>query len=279
MSTLLFIALVSCANLYNEAFDEGTAAYHRGDYPAAIEKYEQLIGESVAAAAVFYNLGNAYYRGGHIGPAIANYERALQLNPSFDNARENRDKAVRETKRQLARPLPAEWEQSLLFWHYGLGRMTTDFLAALFWIAFWAVLAIRQWRPIPYTRRAALVLGLLALAFGASAWAKAHPAQLAVANDDPVPVRYATDETSTVRFELYAGDRVTVDKRMNGWARVTTIDGERGWARDSSLTFVGPPYERPSLSVTPAAANTALEIDDNKIENTSKPAANAALAK
>jgi len=247
MNTLIAIALVSYASLYNEVFDEGTAAYDRGDYATAVEKYEQLIGESVVDATVFYNLGNAYYRSGHIGPAIANYERALQLDPNFENAIENRDKAVRETKRQLARPLPAEWEQSLLFWHYGLGRTATYFLTAFFWIGFWVVLAIRQWRPMAYGRRAALVLGLLALAFGASAWAKAHPAQLAVANDDPVPVRYATDEASTVHFELYAGDRVTVDKRMKGWARVVTIDGDRGWAPSASLTFVGPPYERPLI--------------------------------
>ena len=247
MISVLCMAFLVGGNAFDETFQAANAAYDAGDYAAAIDKYERLVGESVDVPSVFYNLGNAYYRAGHVGPAIANYERALQLDPGFDNARENLNTAVRETTQRLARPLPAEWEQSLLFWHYALPSRTTSALAAAFWCAFWAVLGIRQWRPLRYTKRAALTVGILALAFGGSAWVKSHPAMIAVANDEEVPVHYGTDEKETVRFNLYAGDRVTVDKRQSGWARVTTIDEERGWAKERSFTFVGPPYERPVI--------------------------------
>ncbi len=39
--------------------------------------------------ALFYNLGNAYFRTGDLGRAILNYERALALDPSQPEARAN----------------------------------------------------------------------------------------------------------------------------------------------------------------------------------------------
>lgn len=256
MNVLMCLVLGLGAGVYNEEFDKAAAAYEAGNFAAAIETYERIIGESVAHEAVFYNLGNAYYRSGRLGAAIANYERALTLDPGFENARENLGKAVRDTRQRLGRPLPSDWEQSLLFWHYLLSRETTYRLALIFWVAFWVLLGLRQVRLVRFTRQAAALAALLAVAFGGSAWAKAHAPSLAVADADPVAVRYGTSDSDTLRFELYPGDRVTVDQRVNGWARVETASGERGWARQENLIFVGPPYERPVPQTAATAAET-----------------------
>lgn len=244
MGNILMCVLFGAgAGVYDQEFARAAKAYEAGDYATAIGVYEQMVGESVAHEALFYNLGNAYYRSGRLGAAIAYYERALQLDPGFENARENLDKAVRETRQHLARPLPSDWEQSLLFWHYLVSRETTNRLALLFWLAFWVVLGLRQLRPLRYTRRAASVLAVLALGFGGSAWGKAHAPALAVADAD-APVTYGTSESGVVRFELYPGDRVNVDQRRDGWVRVKTGLGEQGWTREANLILVGPPYAR-----------------------------------
>ena len=100
-------------------------------------------------------------------------------------------------------------------------------------------------------------MGLLTTLFAASWWVKSNPHQLAVAAQRGVPVRYGVSDTETVRFELYEGDRVAVDRRNNGWARVETAGGERGWTREEYLVFVGPPYERPSYRGTDAGPEAA----------------------
>lgn len=244
-TAIVCAALVLSANAYEATFARGVQAYEAGDYAGAAEAFEQLAAEGVAEADVFYNLGNAYYRGGRLGPAIANYERALQLRPGFEASRDNLAQCVNQTERRLARPLPSDLEQSLLFWHYNLPPGATRWLALGFWLALWTLLAVRQWRPLPYLRRAAFVCAVLAAAFGGSAWVKAHGDLYAVASAERVPVHYGTNEAETVRFELYAGDRVLVDRRERGWLRVTTVDGERGWAKEAQFTLVGPPYLRP----------------------------------
>lgn len=245
---IVFLTALLAASAMDETFDRAVQSYYEGDYTACTNSLELLVQQGVADEAVFYNLGNAYYRNAYLGPAIANYERALAINPSMEDARENLFRAVNRTERRLSRPLPSEWEQSLLFWHYGLSPATSNLLAGLCWVSLWVALGIRQAYRLPYLRRAALGAALLTAAFTASSWVKANPQQTAVAAAKRVPVHYGTHEDEqTVRFELYEGDRVLVDQREGGWVRIVTSEKERGWAREELLTLVGPPFESPSL--------------------------------
>ena len=244
------LMLVSTGFL-DETFDRAADAYGEGDYQGASILYEQIVSEGAADPSVFHNLGNTYYRQGRLGPAIANYERALHLDPGFDAARQNLSQCVRQTERRMEPPKPPEWQQSLLFWHYALSYRSATVLGVACWIACWMALALRQlatnrsWaKALRHGRACAVILGVVAVALGASAWAKAHPALLAVASQPRVPVYHGTSESEQVRFELFEGDRVRVDRRERGWSRVATAGGERGWSRDEALTFVGPPYER-----------------------------------
>jgi hypothetical protein len=63
-----------------------------------------------------------------------------------------------------------------------------------------------------------------------------------VAAGETVPVHYGVGEEETVRFELHEGDRVSVDGQREGWVRVRTSSGERGWTPATSVYLVGPPY-------------------------------------
>ena len=83
---LLCLAHPVFADAVTEAFKKGNDAYYRGEYAAAIAAYEQVAALGVINEDLYYNLGNAYYRAGRMGPAIYNYERALTLDSDQEDA-------------------------------------------------------------------------------------------------------------------------------------------------------------------------------------------------
>lgn len=67
-------------------------AYMRGtkqDYLEAIRLYNEAIAKDGSSAAIYYNLGNAYFRVDSLAKAIINYERALRLDPTDEDTRAN----------------------------------------------------------------------------------------------------------------------------------------------------------------------------------------------
>lgn len=65
------------------------SAYNNEQYGEAISLYTQVLAEYGASSDVYYNLGNAYYRRGNVAQAILNYERALRVDPTNEDARAN----------------------------------------------------------------------------------------------------------------------------------------------------------------------------------------------
>ncbi len=285
MNAVLALVLLLAADTYTGAFAKANDAYLAGEYAQAVRGYEELVAEGAKNPVIFFNLGNAYYKQGRLGLAIANFERALHLQPGFEEARDNLAVAVMHTRQKAERPAPPLWEQNLLFWHYDITYRATWWLAAAAWVLFWILLAVRIARPLPYLRGAVVVLGVLALAFGWSAWRKAHPEPMAVAVVDEVPLRYGPGEDEAVvtygsgaqedgaaEAALYEGDRLRVERHA-GWTRVAAADGRRGWVPEADLAFATPPYgERPQTTNPDRDASNNGEREGEKKYATGSPA-------
>jgi tetratricopeptide (TPR) repeat protein len=69
-------------------YEMGVASYDSAQYSKAIEHWEEWSKE-YPTAAVFYNLGNAWFRMGDKTNALVNYYRAFQLQPHNEDVRYN----------------------------------------------------------------------------------------------------------------------------------------------------------------------------------------------
>lgn len=65
------------------------SAYNADNFTEAARLYSEVIANYGSSAKLYYNLGNTYYRLGEPGNAIIAYERALRLDPSDRDTREN----------------------------------------------------------------------------------------------------------------------------------------------------------------------------------------------
>jgi tetratricopeptide (TPR) repeat protein len=77
-------------------FEQGNVAYQKGDFVAARDLYEKTVAEGWGGAALFYNLGNTYFRLGQWGRARLWYERAWREDRRDEDIRYNRDLVRRQ---------------------------------------------------------------------------------------------------------------------------------------------------------------------------------------
>lgn len=88
------IAIIICGVLMSfgavrASVAEADSAYVNDDFLKAAELYQAAIDSLGPSADRYYNLGNAYYRAGLNGMAIVSYERALRIDPSNSDVRDN----------------------------------------------------------------------------------------------------------------------------------------------------------------------------------------------
>jgi tetratricopeptide (TPR) repeat protein len=213
-----------------ERFERANALYRAGDYAGAAAGYEALAAEGLTSPALHLNLGNARYRLGRRGPAIASWERALRLDPGDADARENlRAARADDPDRALA-------GEATLFAR--VVERTGDALAtALFlvpWWLLWGALALRS-RRAGRARRAltalALAAALATLAGGALVAGRAGDRRfpLAVLVAPSAPVREGPSAALKAAFELHAGTRVRVREASGDYLRIRLDGGLEGW--------------------------------------------------
>ena len=115
-AALLLVACGSAPFAAQEAFfEEGNRLYQEGDFAGAVELYERILESGVESGELHYNLGNAWFRLGEIGPAVLHYERARRMMPRDDDLRANLELARSLTVDEIT-PLPGFWLLRVARW-------------------------------------------------------------------------------------------------------------------------------------------------------------------
>jgi tetratricopeptide (TPR) repeat protein len=95
-----------------EAFD---AASSPGAYSEAARLFESILADGFQNGAVYYNLGNAYFRAGEYGRAILAYRKAKPLRPRDPYLEANLQHALSVAPGRLQEPA-APWWSHVIFW-------------------------------------------------------------------------------------------------------------------------------------------------------------------
>jgi|GEM_PF-837634 len=85
---LLLLLTNAFGSTADELFRAANAAYEAQDYRPAIALYDSALALAPSAPA-YYNRGNARFKTGELGRAVADYNRALILHPADEDIRHN----------------------------------------------------------------------------------------------------------------------------------------------------------------------------------------------
>ncbi|MDR0832729.1 MAG: BatD family protein [Candidatus Symbiothrix sp.] len=242
MTTILLLVLSLTAFAQIE---QGNEAYTAGDYEQAVQRYETALATNGESAAVYYNLGNAYYRLNKVAPAILNYERALLLNPSDKDTRFNLEMAKLKTVDKID-----NFGNFFLFewWNSVQNLRTSDQWGVpgiVFFVLFLVCLAVYFFsRKISYkkiaffTGLAALILCLFANIFAYNQQQKLTNKDTAIIFAATTTIKSAPDTSGTDLFILHEGTKVKITNQLGNWREIETADGNKGWIQTNEIKVI-----------------------------------------
>jgi tetratricopeptide (TPR) repeat protein len=225
-----WLPFCSRADLSASAFESANKLYEEGKFAEAAAAYESLVQSRQVSAALYFNLGNAWFKSGQIGRAIAAYRQAEQITPRDPDLRANLQFARNQTPAPTLSPSR---------WHRWLGRLTLNEWTVLAAVALWLwllLLAILQWRPnLRLVLRAYVfslaVLAALLCACAAAALQETRFTRAAIVITHEATVRYGPLAESPAAFTVHDGAELRVLDQKDEWLQVSGGPRRTGWLR------------------------------------------------
>ena len=198
------------------------------------------------SAPLWCNLGSAWYKSGNLPKAILCYERALKLDPSYDDAKYNLE-LLNAMKLDRLESVP---ELILATWVKKLGRtLDSDSWAVCFLVFLVLTLAMvllfilgssaTSRRAGFFTGVVFLLLTVASLSF--SMWQKNEymKADKAIVMRPVSSVKSSpSGDSAKDLFVLHEGTKVTVLDNVGGWSNIELSDGRQGWMPSSDIEII-----------------------------------------
>ncbi len=218
-------------------FRAGMEALDGGNFTEAEADFVRALDAGGRHAAVYHALGNACWRAGEIGRAMAAWERGRELAPRDGDLSANLDKARKQITDRIDRPTRA----TPFFWQKALAPRESSLLASgLLAFALSVVLASRV-RSIPTGLRTGAwiaLLGSVLLALSTADALRGRNEAIVVA--DAVTARSAVGAAGVDLFVLHEGAEVRVLDESVDMSLVGLPDERKGWVATSALVSTDP---------------------------------------
>jgi tetratricopeptide (TPR) repeat protein len=246
---IFFLTAVSYINTYAldavSMMQKANGLYQKNDFSEAAQIYQKLVDEGYEGTALYYNLGNAYYRLNKIGYAILNYERALRFSPGDDDVQHNLALANTKTVDQIE-SLPKffifQWWESLLAMFNLSGWIYT---AYIFYILILISFGIYFFAKTPQVQRFSFFSGIssvsVLLIVAALLIVKLNREtniKNGVIIEPSVIAKVSPDKDSNDAFVIHEGLKVRLEDNIGSWYKIRLQDGKIGWANKQDVKVI-----------------------------------------
>ena len=229
----IVLAVFACAGNLLAAdatanFSDANELYSKGKFPEAAAGYETILHSGVVTPNLLFNYGNAEFKSGNLGLAIAAYRRAALLAPRDADIRANLNFARNQVQS------PTFHENS---WQKLLGSLTLNEWTVLAAIALWLTFilyAAMQIRPALKSvlgspgRLVAVAAVILCVCLGIAQSFHASKNFAVVLLPDAVTYIGPFDGAQNA-FAVHDGAELPVLSQRNGWVQVSDSNGRAGW--------------------------------------------------
>lgn len=242
---LFFLCVTFPLVAQDATIKEAEVAYTKGDYKSAIDLYEGLLENKGESAAIYYNLGNAYYKDGQIAPAILNYERALLLSPADGDIRFN----LQMAKQRSVDKIEPLGEFFLAKWFHAVQNLASAdrwgtigivcFLLCLVCLSVFFFSRQRRFKQIGfYSAVVLLAIVVVANVFASNQADEITNRTEAIVFSPTVTVKSSPDQSGTDLFVIHEGTKVSIKSTLGEWSEISLEDGNVGWMPSKDIVKI-----------------------------------------
>lgn len=251
MAVLMLLAVSFSASAQEKDYvdslwDAANLAYVEGRWADAISDYQMISSMGLESAALYCNTGDAFFKDGNVPMAILYYERALKLDPSYDDARYNLD-LLNSTIQDRIDPVPEfvlkAWAREICY------IMDSNAWTVCFFVLFALTLAMALLfllAPTVGGRRTGFFTGIVLLLLAVfslcfSIWQKNDymKAEGAIVMRPVTSVKSSPSaEASKDLFILHEGTKVKIIDQVGSWNNIELADGRQGWIPSGDIETI-----------------------------------------
>ncbi len=238
---LLFFSITMLSQ--NEAlFEQGKEQYKAEKYRDAITSWEKIIDGGEHSAAVYFNLGNAFYKQNNIGSSIYYYEKALQLDPQDTDIKTNlafAENAKIDVIEALPKTIFSKWYKSITgnFTYEGWAKIAVAFvfLFVLTFLLYYFSTAEAKKRFFFITSIISILFFVGAITLAYLTYGDDKKNTPAIIFSEAVEIKSEPKMNSATSFKLHEGTKVKVEAEEGDWLKITLADGKDGWIPATDL--------------------------------------------
>ena len=245
--TLVVSALILQSALASpkEDFERAEVLYQNERYLEAAESYEAMRGQGLEDGALYYNLGNAYFKAGRLGRAILNYERALVLMPGDAETRANltfANELIADTVEPSPLPLLIRW--AVDFYRHLSPGIAARILSVSFLLTGVTVtlLIVDRWSGLrSFVLVSVVAFGSVSFVSGivlATKLITVSKIVEAVVLAENAYVRSGPGDGNPRLAEIHEGLKVRVLSHREGWYQVSLANGLTGWTQQDNVETI-----------------------------------------
>ena len=240
--SLPFFLTAHAQDATTQLADSARSAFEKQQYQTCIKCYQKIIQSGKTSYALYYNLGNAYYRNKQLGLAIYNFELAKKLNPFDEDVKNNLRIVSAKTidKIDVKENYFVASVTSNIFSLYttnGWAWLTIIFAALsmlgyLFYLFSNNKLMMRLgfWKGTIFlgTTIACFVIGFAALR-------NKNKKSQAIITAQVIQVLNAPNGAGKSQFTLHEGTKVNVLESSDLWTSIQLDNGNEGWVKTEEI--------------------------------------------
>lgn len=236
IAVIVFIPLIMLADSAKTLFDRANESYAKGDYENTVALCDSLIKNNIESAAIYFNLGNAWFKLDDVPKAILYFEKARKIEPNNEDINYNLQLAntkIADRIEAVPEFFIKTWWKKLVFYFNEEQWTSINITIFIVFLLFVVIFSVSKKSKIKSITLGLLlsffVLSVISGFIGFRSYKIKTTHNTGVIFTPTVNVKSAPDEGSSTLFILHQGSKVELMEESSTWEKVKIANGSEGW--------------------------------------------------